>query len=237
MRAAKFQASLRIPAVSPEPSLLAHTSSESRGTFRQKARSLAPLNGWACAVKVCHDGMLEDTNSLDGAQIQTIQTMIRHPKLCIWSGSTDFVKVLFNVLLGINQLINMTLHLFNMGRGKSLNLHLTKFTSRSPYLYFSTNKQNCGNFTLGIMLLLAIYCIWYLSQIFWARSRYKKPMGGLKNSPTDPKCSISWNSDQYRKNPKNLDTCKIAVTILKFVPCGFTVEYCVQMMPKKWQTV
>ena len=67
MRAAKVQASLRIRALSPEPSLLAHTSSESRGTFRQKARSLAPLNGWACAVKVCHDGMLEDTNSLDGA--------------------------------------------------------------------------------------------------------------------------------------------------------------------------
>ena len=67
MRAAKVQASLRIRAVSPEPSLLAHTSSESSGTLRQKARSLAPLNGWACAVKICHDGMLEDTNSLDGA--------------------------------------------------------------------------------------------------------------------------------------------------------------------------
>ena len=38
MRAAKVQASLRIRAVSPEPPLLAHTSSESRGTFRQKAR-------------------------------------------------------------------------------------------------------------------------------------------------------------------------------------------------------
>ena len=69
MRAAKVQASLRIHAVSPEPSLLAHTSSESRGTFRQKTRSLAPLNGWACAVKICHDGMLEDTNSLDGAHM------------------------------------------------------------------------------------------------------------------------------------------------------------------------
>ena len=65
MRAAKVQASLRNRAVSPEPPLLAHTSSESRETFRQKARSLAPLNGWACAVKICHDGMLEDTNSLD----------------------------------------------------------------------------------------------------------------------------------------------------------------------------
>ena len=58
-----------IRAVSPEPPLLAHTSSESRGTFRQKARSLAPLNGWACAVKICNDGMLEDTNSLGGAQL------------------------------------------------------------------------------------------------------------------------------------------------------------------------
>ena len=68
MRAAKVQASLRIRAISSEPLLLVHTSSESRGTFRQKTRSLAPLNGWACAVKICHDGMLEDTNSLDAAQ-------------------------------------------------------------------------------------------------------------------------------------------------------------------------
>ena len=75
MRAAKVQASLRIRAVSPEPPLLAHTSSESRGTFRQKARSLAPLNGWACAVKICHDEMLEDTNSLDGAQLYTINAI------------------------------------------------------------------------------------------------------------------------------------------------------------------
>ena len=72
MRAAKVQASLRIRAVSPEPSLLAHTSSESRGTFRQKARSLVPLNGWACAIKICHDGMLEDTNSLDSAHFDAL---------------------------------------------------------------------------------------------------------------------------------------------------------------------
>ena len=84
MRAAKVQASLRIRAVSPEPSLLAHTSSESKGTFRQKTRSLAPLNGWACAVKICHDGMLEDTNSLDAAQI--IQRSYSHlaARLCPW---------------------------------------------------------------------------------------------------------------------------------------------------------
>ena len=71
MRAAKVQASLRIRAVSPEPPLLAHTRSESRGTFRQKAKSLAPMNGWACAVKICHDGMLEDTNSLDAVQMHS----------------------------------------------------------------------------------------------------------------------------------------------------------------------
>ena len=69
MRAAKVQASLSVRAVLPEPSLLAHTSSESRGTFRQKIRSLAPLNGWACAVEICNDGMLEGTNSLDGAHM------------------------------------------------------------------------------------------------------------------------------------------------------------------------
>ena len=74
VRAAKVQASLRIRAVSPEPPLLAHTSSESRGTFRQKTRSLALLDCWACAVKVCHDGILEDTNSLDGAHITMLQT-------------------------------------------------------------------------------------------------------------------------------------------------------------------
>ena len=77
MRAAKVQASLRIRAVSPESPLLAHTSTESRGTFRQKARSLASLNGWACAVKICHDGILEDTNSLDGAHF-TMFTVITY---------------------------------------------------------------------------------------------------------------------------------------------------------------
>ena len=85
MRAAKVQVSLRIRAVSPEPSLLAYTSSESRGTFRQKARSQAPLNGWACAVKICHDGMLEDTNSLDGAHLKYFLYVllgVRHT--CMW---------------------------------------------------------------------------------------------------------------------------------------------------------
>ena len=87
MRATKVQASLRIRAVSPEPPLLAHTSRESRGTFRQKARSLAPLSGWACAVKICHAGMLEHTNSLDGAQMKTMfpQIYLQHFRLgALW---------------------------------------------------------------------------------------------------------------------------------------------------------
>ena len=76
MRAAKVQASLRIHAVSPEAPLLAHISIESRGTFRQKARSLAPQNGWACTVKICHDGMLKDTNSLDRAHLIILMTKV-----------------------------------------------------------------------------------------------------------------------------------------------------------------
>ena len=76
MRAAKVQASLRIGAVSPEPSLLAHTSSQSRGTFSQKTRSLTPLNDWACAVEICHDETLEDTNSLDGAHINLHNSLL-----------------------------------------------------------------------------------------------------------------------------------------------------------------
>ena len=76
MRAAKVQESLRIRPVSLEPPLLAHRSSESRGTLRQKARSLAALNGWAWAVKVCHDGMLEDTYSLDGAHLIEISLIL-----------------------------------------------------------------------------------------------------------------------------------------------------------------
>ena len=93
MRAAKVRASLRIRAVSPEPPLLAHTSSESRGTFRQKARSLAPLNGWACAVKICHDGMLEDTNSLDGAQLILTCTDQESERSFLFCGNCEVSKI------------------------------------------------------------------------------------------------------------------------------------------------
>ena len=92
MRAAKVQASMRMRTVSPEPPLLAHTSSESRRTFRQKARSLAPLNGWTCAVKICQDGMLEDTNSLDSAHMLCVHVYHNSPKFwdrLVWANSAD----------------------------------------------------------------------------------------------------------------------------------------------------
>ena len=100
MRAAKVQASLRIRAVSPEPPLLAHTSSESRGTVKQKARSLVPLNGWTFAVEICHDGMLEDTNSLDGAQL-------RYPL---------YVDTLYHVCVNIQKLIGQHVN-FTISKG------------------------------------------------------------------------------------------------------------------------
>ena len=107
MRAAKVQASLHIRAVSAEPSLLAHTSRESRGTFRQKARCLAALNSWACAVKICHDGMLEDTNSLDAARIivvcqhTAVLTISRKVlwKVTFWPVSHCLQMVTFSVVV------------------------------------------------------------------------------------------------------------------------------------------
>ena len=109
VRAAKVQASLRIRAVSPEPSLLAHISSESRGTFRQKARSLAPLNGCACAVKICHDGMLEDTNSLDGAHmILPVTPKWKKIKTCFFESRRNW-NMMFCHCLG---LMNRSKNLF-----------------------------------------------------------------------------------------------------------------------------
>ena len=50
-------------------------------------RSLAPLNGWPCAVKICHDGMLEDTNSLDGAHL--IDTNVQ---ICLYFFPLDWLN-------------------------------------------------------------------------------------------------------------------------------------------------
>ena len=47
------QASLRIRAVLPEPSLFAHMKYGSRRWIRQKIRHLAPLDGCACVFEEC----------------------------------------------------------------------------------------------------------------------------------------------------------------------------------------
>ena len=149
MRAAKVQASLRIRAVSPEPPLLAHTSSESRGTFEQKARSLAPLNGWACAVKICHDGMLEDTNSLDAVQFiyvrhtcldscgsksllsnACIKLTISHPKQMLGS-ATHFLTFLYfsGIRCGINDMFTTYLWLICIFALLTCNVFLLNMTN------------------------------------------------------------------------------------------------------------
>ena len=50
-RPAKAQTSLRISAVSPEPSLFAHMKYGRRRRVRPKIRHLAPLDGYACALE------------------------------------------------------------------------------------------------------------------------------------------------------------------------------------------
>ena len=134
MRAAKVQTSLRIRAVSPEPSLLAHTSSESRGTFRQKARSLAPLNGWACAVEIRHDGMLEDTNSLDGAQMRhvSLERFFFHivkDSLVAICWETAALAVTFAVLLYV-------MFLSRLVSGAGCGIRLYRFLISAVFIYF-----------------------------------------------------------------------------------------------------
>ena len=135
MRAAKVQASLRIRAVSPEPPLLAHTSSESRGTFRQKARSLALLNGWACAVKTCHDGMFEDTNSLDGAQLvlNVFENIIKYMIVLFVSGNVDVCDLahypIYLRLKYLNQVDNSAI----VARIPSLKCMISSFAHANSY--------------------------------------------------------------------------------------------------------
>ena len=82
----------RIWYLSPMQAAKVQASSESRGTFRQKARSLVPVNGWDCAVKICHDGMLEDTNLLDGARMSPRSfSPVCHLYYNIWAPSSEFV--------------------------------------------------------------------------------------------------------------------------------------------------
>ena len=62
MRAAKVQASLTFAARSYKQWVKRNLQTESQ--------TLAPLNGWTCAVKTCHNRMLDDTNWLDAAHLE-----------------------------------------------------------------------------------------------------------------------------------------------------------------------
>ena len=160
MRAAKVQASLRIRAVSPEPSLLAHASSELRGTFRQKAKSLAPLNGWSCAVKICHDGMLEDTNSLGGAHMMVrifgdgawckMKFVWSHSS--IWSGADPgFLDRGVKFVKGVrfDQFINVSLKGYRSFRTQVISYpsHFVPFWSFRKHFYFQI-----GHFVPGLVI-------------------------------------------------------------------------------------
>ena len=56
------------------------------------------LNGWACAVKICHDAMLEDTNSLDGAQMYSFVNALSVVYFVMISLFTDYQQLLFSKL-------------------------------------------------------------------------------------------------------------------------------------------
>ena len=151
MRAAKVQASLRIRAVLPEPSLLAHTSSESRGTFRQKARSLAPLNGWACAVKVCHEGMLEDTDSLDGAHF-----MVDASRHRFW-----FLSLKFGVTVMI---LSFQTARYTRGNIRSRSGAVC-YSACLFWMHFSMTKPHCSNFRMITAIFWGVRNFWILASL------------------------------------------------------------------------
>ena len=56
------------------------------------------LNGWACAAKICHDGMLEDTNSLDGSHFMLSLLML--VRTCLFNiYFSKFDVYIFNKLI------------------------------------------------------------------------------------------------------------------------------------------
>ena len=72
MRTAKVKASLSIRAVSPEPPLLAH---KAMSREEPSDRKPDPWPLWMAGheqLKFFHDGMLEDTNSLDAAHMRAL---------------------------------------------------------------------------------------------------------------------------------------------------------------------
>ena len=83
----------------------------------KKARSLTPLNGWACAVEICHDGMLEGTNSLDAALGYGFRRFRQHVAIpylgktvCPSSGDLVSIQKDFEIVRDLNPcILNLTL--------------------------------------------------------------------------------------------------------------------------------
>ena len=79
-RPAKAQASLRIRAVSPEPSLFAHMKYGSRRKVRPEIRHLVPWDGWVCAFEDWVYGEQKVPQSHELAQLNILhdKAMIRN---------------------------------------------------------------------------------------------------------------------------------------------------------------
>ena len=69
IRTAKFQASLRISAGSPEPVLFAHVRDRPKGNFSQKTRHVAFLRSRACALKDRFEGKSGELFSWDAVHL------------------------------------------------------------------------------------------------------------------------------------------------------------------------
>ena len=202
MRAAKVQVSLRIRAVSPEPPLLAHASSESRGTFRQKARSLAPLNDWACAVKICHDGMLEDTNSLYNIWAAAWQN--QQNDLCVQRRPSMGIRQVWSesLLCTLKEAIDLKL------------LHVdgedSDQTGRMPILIWVYTWRT-GHFVGFVMLWLI--CCSYSLESYWRKDVQVNRLGSLpRNSVVrltdclDMTIVVDWDVKPQIKQTKNKQT-------------------------------
>ena len=90
MRAAMVQASLRI---SQSRQNLRCSLIQAVSQIEPSDRKSDPWPLWMAghAVKICPDGMLEDTNSLDGAQIKMLKMLLYNIEQCIHKMKTDWL--------------------------------------------------------------------------------------------------------------------------------------------------
>ena len=118
-----------------------------------QARSLAPLNGWACAVKIYHDGMLEDTNSLDGAHIFEVNSWIlfmSSPLFFAWWRSSNWVQESgLKVQRGLSDNNGHIMEWRNLDRKRKYGMLVCVFTANSCVL----------------LCLIWMWILWMLSKV------------------------------------------------------------------------